>query len=147
MWRHGSLSKGFRLWRNGIFSIRRQVIIWANAGLLLTGPLGTNFNAVWIKIQPWTNRGRETQVSKLTTIDSDNGLASGRRQVIIWTNAGKWLIGPLGINFSEILIEIITFSFKKTHLKMWSTKWRLFHLGHNELTYLKSNLIMSALMC
>ena len=35
------------------------------------------------------------------------------RQAIIWTNAGILLIGPLGTNFSEILIKILTFSFKK----------------------------------
>ena len=40
-------------------------------------------------------------VSKLTTIDSDNGLSPDRRQVINSTNAGLLLIGPLGINFSE----------------------------------------------
>ena len=28
------------------------------------------------------------------------------RQAIIWTNAGISLIGPMGTNFSEILIEI-----------------------------------------
>ena len=28
---------------------------------------------------------------------------------IIWTNAGILLIGPLGTNFSEILIEIYIF--------------------------------------
>ena len=55
-------------------------------------------------------------VNKLTTIGSDNGLVPGRRQAIIWTNAGILLIGPLGTNFSEILIEIHTFSFKKMHL-------------------------------
>ena len=38
-------------------------------------------------------------------IGSDNGLSPGRRQAIIWTNAGILLIGPLGINFSEILFE------------------------------------------
>ena len=27
----------------------------------------------------------------------------------IWTNGGKFLIGPMGINVSEILIEIHTF--------------------------------------
>ena len=43
-------------------------------------------------------------VSKLTSIGSDNGLAPGRRQAIIWTNAGILLIGHLGTNFSEILI-------------------------------------------
>ena len=34
-------------------------------------------------------------------------------QAITWTNAGILLIGPLGTNFSEILIRINTFSFKK----------------------------------
>ena len=50
-------------------------------------------------------------VSKLTIIGSDNGLSPGRRQAIIWTNAGILLIRPLGTNSSEILIEICTFSF------------------------------------
>ena len=72
-------------------------------------------------------------VSKLTTIGSDNGLSPGRRQAIIWTNAGILLIEPLGINFSEIVIEINTFSFNKMHLKMSSAKCRLFRLGLNEL--------------
>ena len=72
-------------------------------------------------------------VSELTTTGSDNGLSSGRRQTIIWTNAGTLLIGPLGTNFSEILIEIQTFSFKKTHFKMLSVKWRPFCLGLNLL--------------
>ena len=67
-----------------------------------------------------THRGRVTHicVRKLTIIGSDNGLSPGRRQAIIWTNAGISLIGSLGANFSEILIEIQTFSFKKTCLKM-----------------------------
>ena len=52
-------------------------------------------------------------VSKLTIIGSDNGLSPGRRKAIIWTNAGILLIRPLGTNFSEILIEIYTFLFKK----------------------------------
>ena len=46
------------------------------------------------------------QVSKLTIIDSDNGLSPGCRQAIIWTSAGILLIGPLGTNFSEIVIWI-----------------------------------------
>ena len=47
-------------------------------------------------------------------IGSGNGLSSGRRQAIIWTNAGILLIGPVGTN-REILFEIHTFSFKKMH--------------------------------
>ena len=70
-------------------------------------------------------------VGKQTIIDSDNGLSPGRRQAIIWTNAGILLIGSLGTNFNEILIGIQTSSFKKMHLKMSSAKWRPFHLGLN----------------
>ena len=62
-----------------------------------------------------THLGRVTHicVSKLPIIGSDNGLSPGRRQAIIWTIAGILLIGPLETNFSEILIRIQTFSFKK----------------------------------
>ena len=44
-------------------------------------------------------------VANLTIIGSDNGLSPGRRQAIIWTNAGILLIRTLGTNFSEILSE------------------------------------------
>ena len=57
-------------------------------------------------------------VGKLSIIGSDNGLLPGRRQAIIRTSVGILLTGPLGTNFSEILIEIHKFSFKKIHFKM-----------------------------
>ena len=55
------------------------------------------------------HQGRKTHiyVGKLTIIGSDNGLSPGRRRAIIWTNAGTWLIWPLGTNFNEILYEIL----------------------------------------
>ena len=83
-----------------------------------------------------THWGRVTHicVSKLTIIGSDNGLSPGRRQAIIWTNAGIMLIRPLGTNFNEILLQIYKFSFKKIHWKMSSGKWRPFCFGLNELT-------------
>ena len=66
-----------------------------------------------------THWGRMTHiyVGKLTIIGSDNGLSPGRRQAIIWTKAGIWLMWPLGTKFNEILIRNKTFSFKKMHLK------------------------------
>ena len=70
-------------------------------------------------------------VGNLTIIGSDNGLSPGRRQAITWTNVGILLIGHLGTNFSGMLIEIHSFSFKKIHLKMSSGKWRPFCLGLN----------------
>ena len=83
-----------------------------------------------------TNWGRVTHicVNKLTIIGSDNGLSPGRRQAIIWTNAGILLIRNLGTIFSEILGEIHSFSFSKTHFKMSSAKWRLFCPGLNVLS-------------
>ena len=79
--------------------------------------------------------------SKLTIIGSDNGMSPGRHQAIIWTNDGILLIGPLGTNFSEILIEIYTFSFKKMHFKMSSGKWQPFCLGHNLTSSLVDSLV------
>ena len=81
--------------------------------------------------------GRVTHicVSKLTIIGSDNGLSPGRRQAIIWTNAGILLIGPLRTNFNETSIEIHTFSFKKIYLQLSSAKWRPFCPGLNVLRY------------
>ena len=83
-----------------------------------------------------THWGRVTHicVGNLTIIGSDNGLSPGRRQSIIRTNAGILLIGPLGTNFSDILIGIQTFSFQKIYLKMSSVKWRPFGLGLNVLS-------------
>ena len=70
-------------------------------------------------------------VNKLTIIGSDYGLSPDRCQAIIGTNDGILLIGPLGTNFSEILIEIHTFSNKKMHLKVSSAIWRPSCLGLN----------------
>ena len=61
-------------------------------------------------------------VSKIIIVVSDNGLSPCRRQAIIWTNAGILFIGHFGLKFSEILIKINTFLFKKIHSKMSSAK-------------------------
>ena len=108
--------------------------------------LSSTKHMIWFRSRRWacivtwfcyhlTHWGRVTHicVGKLTNIGSDNGLSPGRRQAIIWTNAGISLIGPLRTNLNEILIGIQTFSFKKMHLKMSSAKWRPFCLGLNEL--------------
>ena len=65
-----------------------------------------------------TQRGRVThiRVSKLTIIGSDDGLSHGRRQAIIWTNAGICIL------------------FTKMYLNMSSGKWQSFCLGLNVST-------------
>ena len=117
---------------------------WTRPGLSLSlgRPILTRspqVNTSWkrrnIKRYILTHWGRVTQicVSKLTIIGSDNGLSPGRRQAIIWTNAGILLIRPLGTNFNEILVEILTFLFMKMRLKVSFAKWRPFCLGFNVL--------------
>ena len=44
---------------------------------------------------------RHICVNKLAVIGSDNGLSPGRRQTVIWTNAGILLFVTLGTNFTE----------------------------------------------
>ena len=145
---------------NGLSPGRRHAIIWTKAGILLIRPLGTNFCDILIGSQTFslkkmhlkmlsakwhpfclgfnmlTHWGRVTHicVGNQTIIGSDNGLSPGWRQAITWTNVGILLIGPLGTNFSEMLIEIHTFSFQKIHLKMSSGKRRPFCLGLNVLS-------------
>ena len=74
-------------------------------------------------LKPLTHWGRVTHicVSKLTITGSDNGFSPGRRQAIIWTNAGILLIGPLGTNFNEILIKLILFHSRKC---IWKCRLR-----------------------
>ena len=76
-------------------------------------------------------------VGNLTIIGSDNGLLPGWRQAITWTNVGILLIGPLEKYFSEMLIDIHTFLFKKIHLKVSSGKWQPFCLCLNVLNIIK----------
>ena len=53
------------------------------------------------------------------------------------------LIGHLRTNFSEILIGIQTFFFKKMQLKMWSAKWCPFCLGFNELSHQNMHMVQA----
>ena len=98
---------------------------------------GCNYLSIW-KLAHW-GRVAHIYVRKLNIIGSDNGLWPGRRQAIIWINAGILLIEPLGTNFSEILFEMLTFSSNKMHLKMSSAKWRPFCFGLNVLINVDEN--------
>ena len=61
--------------------------------------------------------------SKLTIIGSNNALSPGRRQTIIWRNAGKLLIGPLGTNFRENLNRNSYISIQENAFEMSSGYW------------------------
>ena len=121
----------------------QQAITWAN--------VGPYHITIWHHLNQWwpkschhmaslchnglTHWGRVMHicVSKLTIIGSVNCLSLGWCQAIFWTTDGILLTDTLGTNYSEILIEIQTFSFKKMHLKMSSRKWQPSCLGLNTL--------------
>ena len=86
----------------------------------------------WGYLTYW-GRVKHICVGNLSVIGSDNGVSPGWRQAINWTNAGILLIGPLETNFSEILIQLVAFSFNKMRLKVSIAKWRLYCLGINVL--------------
>ena len=78
----------------------------------------------WVTVQLLTHWGQVTQicVSKLTTIGSDNGLSPGRRQAVIWTNAGILLSRPLETNFSDFFASILQPRLLTRLSKVWVPK-------------------------
>ena len=96
-----------------------------------------------VSIKYWANRGASWQPARDSNTDNQLIETEWRIyasvnwpslvQIIIWTNAGILLIGPLGTNFNEILIKIHTFSFKKIHFKISSGNWQPFCLCLNVL--------------
>ena len=110
----------------GIVIVRRQAMTRTNAHILLIEPIGTKFIAILIRIHPFS-------LKKMNCDKHPSIWCKGQRQAIIWSNAGTLLIRILA-NFSEILSEIHTFSFKKIHLNMSSGKWWPFCLGLNMKT-------------
>ena len=80
------------------------------------------------------------QMHYQNVIDWENGLLSAQHQVIpvqslIYFDVGFLSTRPMGMNFSEILIEMVWFSRQKMDFKMSSAKWYLFFLSLNVLNH------------
>ena len=86
----------------------KSLMLGTELGLLKQFSLFVNFLFVFSVIETLLTHWGQV----LTIISSDNGLLSGQRQAIIWTNAGILLSGPTGTHFREFLIEIYVFSVK-----------------------------------
>ena len=137
---------------NGLSPIRRQAIIYTNAGLLSIRPLGTNFSEILIQIQNFSFMGMNLKILwngghfvqgdgrcvKLDihtlTLNVRGPSYLGLTTSILWllmpwllgygANADILSIGPLKVHFSKVWAQIQIFSLKKSHLKM-SAKWKL----------------------
>ena len=91
-------------------SVLQQNVFALNCEKDIIGEMGPRPDAaIWFSLLTHWGRVTHVRVGNLTIIGADNGLSPGRRQAIIWINAGIMLIGPLGTNLSEILIEIHVF--------------------------------------
>ena len=89
----------------------------------------------WLGEDEFTHWGRVTHicVNNINSIGLDNGLATGRRQTIILTNAGMLLTEPLETNFNDISIGIQAILLKEIHLKISPSKCRPFCVALNDL--------------
>ena len=110
---------------NGLAPNRCQAIIWTNDSLVYWCIYVTlELDELKLcNVNPSPPSAAYMSVNRVS-IDKDNGL----------TNAGLWPIGPLGTNFSKILIKIQNFSFKIMLLKISSPKWWPFCQGGVDLT-------------
>ena len=93
---------------NGLSPDRHRAIIWTFGCLV-----GNRGRTVVQCIKQWRTAVPARALSRTNYLNA-----------YFWTNAAILLIGPFGTNFSETLIEIYRFSFKKMQLKMSSAKWR-----------------------
>ena len=71
---------------NGLSPSRRHAIIWTNAGILLIGPLGTNFNEVFIEIHTFSFKKNpfENVVWKMASISSRPQCVKSLIVCLIW---------------------------------------------------------------
>ena len=68
---------------NGLLPGRRLAIIWTNAGILLNGPLGINFNEIWIEIDTFSFKKMHLRMS-----------------------SAKWWPSCLGLNVLKVLFRL-----------------------------------------
>ena len=102
-WRlYASINNGIIGSNNVLSPVRRQAIIWTNAGLLLTAPLGTNFNEISIRFQQFHSR-KCIWICRLRNVGH---LFSASMCWLTWILTWKSLVKPgpgIDISFSEFL--------------------------------------------
>ena len=74
---------------NGLPPRRRQAIIWTNAGILLIGPLGTNFIEILIGIQTFSFKKMHLKMSSAKRRPFCLGLNVLKNLAIVCTQASR----------------------------------------------------------
>ena len=73
---------------NGLSSVRCQVIIWTNAGLIVTGPLGTYLSEIVINAIFIQEKNIENVVCKTEVILSWSQCVNNNNNVAHWSHSG-----------------------------------------------------------
>ena len=96
---------------NGLSPERRQAIIWTNAGILLTGPLGTNFGEILIEIQTFSSKKIRLKMSSAKCCSFDLGLNVLSHQVSSSQNIDHTILS--GFNGYVALVAVFFYVFSE----------------------------------
>ena len=120
---------GWTIFGKGASDHRMQfILIFISWGL--DGDGLVKWVRIWLILNRWHTSNHPLQHVRFcihasvnwVIISTGNGLALVRRQAITWTYASLLSIGLLGMDYCELWIGILSFSFKKRHLNMSSAK-------------------------
>ena len=123
-----------RCWRSDTNKSKAPLSLTASPRMICSGiPSEPKSSASVSRPPPLFRRGNplEKKCDVICAEGSDDGLSPGRCQAMNRTNAAILLIAFLGPNFSEILIKIHVFSFKKMQLNLSSANCQAFYIGLN----------------
>ena len=107
---------------NGLSPGRRQAIIWTKAGILLIGPLGTNFSEIWIKNITFHFKKMRSKVSSGKRRPFCLGLNVLNKVVLSRPNSRNWCIRTWYV-FTHLPLapHIPSSLYYKTHLsRQWN---------------------------
>ena len=114
---------------NGLSPDRRQAIIWTNAGILLIGPLGTNFSEIFIGIHKFSFKKMHLKMSSGkwrpfclglnvlsqtpylqfdgdVSVKEDANCTFAAKWCLIWKFTGWTLINPYHAKFILVKIQV-----------------------------------------
>ena len=92
---------------NGLSPGRRQAIIWTNARILLIGPLGTNFNGIFIGMQTFSFRKMHLKISSAKWHSYCRGLNVLRSRL--------WMTGKVEVTWlAQHSFDVFPFYFTST---------------------------------
>ena len=138
---------------NGLSPERRQAIIWTNAGILLIGPLGTNFNEILIaihifwfkKIHFKMSSGKRRPFCLGLNVLNDRALGYSSMQHTSFSQREIYLINYC-MPFTQWQLSSSSESYSTTHPCLLFQVMSLVIIGHNfELVYAETHITRPSL--